>query len=173
MNGFLKVNLTNYVNFMTMILSSCSKLAILVWWLLASYVDKLTMLETEKDIYQKLSGAKRDKNIGVDGEMCNILIAETNKLKGEVNNLSQTLGWKENETKQLKTKIRELSSDLMSNVEAMEKYKSEVQRFEKLAKGEERLEFQVSEFTPKTTLRKYVDELNQECGMSERRNWVD
>jgi len=131
------------------------------------------MLETEKDIYQKLSGAKRDKNIGVDGEMCNILIGETNKLKGEVNNLTQTLGWKENEIKQLKKQRIENPSELKINVDAMKKYRDEVPRFEKLAKGEERLEFQVSEFTPKSTLRKYVDELKEECGMSERSISVD
>ena len=125
---------------------------------------KVMMLETQQEVYTKLYGIKRDKNTSLDGEMCNILIGETNKLKGDVNSLTQSLGWKENEMKQLKRKVRDIENDNRNARETIQKYREEAERLERLAKGEEKKEFQPSEFTPKSTLKRYVDELNRECG---------
>ena len=132
--------------------------------LAVEYQTKVMMLETEKEVYHKLSGKSRDGRTSLDGEMCNILIGETNKLKGELNSAKQSLGWRENELKQVKRKLRDAEYDNKEARETIDKYKREEERLTLLAKGETKKEFQANDFTPKNTLKKYVDELNKECG---------
>lgn len=140
--------------------------------MLQSAADLLTknlLLETQRDVYKKLTNdGKRKVNdtekISVDGEMCNILIAETNKLKGHVSTVTQALGWKENEVKQLKKKIREIEQEIRDLQSSLKQYEIEHHRIENLSREGERMNFQPTELTSKSTLRRFVDELNKECG---------
>lgn len=126
------------------------------------------MLETEKEVFMKInkSGRGDSSQSSIDGEMCNILIAETNKLKGDVENLKQSLGWKENEVKQLKHKIRDAEMEYRNAQNELRQYRSDEMRLNKEIKSEELADYQTTEFTSKTTLRRYVEELVKECGES-------
>lgn len=127
------------------------------------------MLGTQKDLYQKLTDDGRKTftatpTMSLDAEMCNILIAETNKLKGHVATLGQTLGWRENELKQMKKKLRDTDLQMRDMQNELDESKIESGRVERISKDGERANFQPSELTSKSTLRRFVDELNKECG---------
>ncbi|KAF2357410.1 Protein SOGA [Trinorchestia longiramus] len=128
-------------------------------------LSTVLLLETEKEVFLKLnkSGRSEPSYSSLDGEMCNILIAETNKLKGDVENLKQSLGWKENEVKQLKRKLRDSEMVFRENQNELKQLRSEEMRIERMVNAGQRSDYQTSELTSKSTLRRFVDELNREC----------
>lgn len=109
-------------------------------------------------------GKREPRSTSIDGEMCNILIAETNKLKGEVESFKQSLGWKENEVKLLKKKIRDTEYEMKDMQSEVKNHRSEEVRVAEFIKTGERANFTPTELTSKSTLRRFVDELNKECG---------
>jgi hypothetical protein len=131
-------------------------------------LSKVLLLETEKEVFLKInkSGRAPSSFTSIDGEMCNILIAETNKLKGEVESLKQSLGWRENEVKQLKRKIRDSEMESRNIQKDLNQSRFEESSVENIEVGGHGADYRTSELTSKATLRRFVDELKSECGKS-------
>ena len=129
-----------------------------------SAADLLTTvlnLETEKDVYKSLTeGGTRaitgSESGTVDSQMCNILIAETGKLKEQILKFTENSSAKDNEIKQLRKRLRDIEREKVNAQNTLSNYQSEETRI--------KVNYKPGDLTSKATLRRFVDELTKECG---------
>ena len=96
--------------------------------------------------------------------MCNILIAETNKLKIQASDLASALEKKDIESRAMRKKNRDQEQQMRTMQASLDDYKSVETRAGATSSEEFCANYQPTELTSKATLRRFVEELNNELG---------
>ena len=125
---------------------------------------KLKFMENEKRVLEEMCGGKRDSRNSVDGEMCHLLSADTEKLKTENKVLKDKADAKESEVRKLKRQLREIEANKTNMESQMNDIKALDDKKKNMLNSEIWQDRVVSDLTPKSALKKMVEELNDECG---------
>ena len=122
----------------------------------------MRFIETENKVLE--GSKKRDGRNSIDGEMCHMLFSECDNLRSENASIKLKSDNREAELKTLKRKLKDAESDLSKTQEKLATFLVQEEMKSEVTKKDERKPMKFTDLTPKSVLRKMIEELDKECG---------